>query len=84
VFAGGTGAIIINDINNGMISHVGIAFAFGLVLMTMIYAVGDISGAHINPVVSFGFWLAGRLPLRELPGYFLSQITGASMNPARH
>ena len=75
VFAG-TGAIIINDQNDGVISHVGVAIAFGLVIMVMIYAVGDISGAHFNPAVSLGFWVAGRFPLREVGFYTASQVLG--------
>ncbi len=76
VFAG-TGAIVINEISGGAITHVGIAATFGLVIMTMIYAVGDVSGAHFNPAVTIGFWLAGRLPARELLPYFASQLAGA-------
>jgi aquaporin NIP len=48
VFAG-TGAIIINDVSGGSVTHVGIALTFGLVVLAMIYAVGEISGAHFNP-----------------------------------
>ncbi len=76
VFAG-TGAIVINDVNPGSVTHVGIALTFGLVVMAMIYAVGDVSGAHINPAVTTGFFLAGRLPARTAVFYMLSQITGA-------
>jgi aquaporin Z len=76
VFAG-TGAIIINDVNPGSVTHVGIALTFGLVVMAMIYAVGDVSGAHINPAVTTGFCLAGRLPARIAAAYIFSQITGA-------
>jgi aquaporin Z len=76
VFAG-TGAIIANDTSGGSITHVGIALTFGLIVMTMIYAVGDLSGAHLNPAVSFGFWTAKRLPLREAGLYGLSQLAGA-------
>jgi hypothetical protein len=54
VFAG-TGAIVINDVSHGAITHVGIAFTFGLVVMSMIYAVGPVSGAHLNPAVTLGF-----------------------------
>jgi aquaporin NIP len=73
----GTGAIVINNYTNGVITHPGIALTFGLIVMAMIYAVGDISGAHLNPAVSIGFWLAARLPKGQVPGYILSQILGA-------
>ena len=46
IFAG-TGAIVVNDVSNGTITHVGIAITFGLIVMSMIYAIGDVSGAHI-------------------------------------
>lgn len=76
VFAG-TGAIIVNDTSGGGITHAGIAVTFGLVVMAMIYTVGDISGAHLNPAVSIGFWLARRFPGRKLAPYILSQCAGA-------
>lgn len=76
VFAG-TGAIIINDVSGGVITHLGVALVFGLIVMTMIYALGEISGAHFNPAVSFGFWLAKRLPFKELPLFVISQVLGA-------
>lgn len=76
VFAG-TGAIVINDVAGGHVTHVGIALTFGLVVMAMIYAVGDVSGAHINPAVTCGFWVARRLPGREVAPYVLSQCAGA-------
>ena len=50
VFAG-TGAIVINDVSGGAVSHVGVALTFGLVVLAMIYAFGDISGAHLNPAI---------------------------------
>ncbi len=76
VFAG-TGAVVINDVSAGSITHVGIAITFGLVVLAMIYAVGDISGAHFNPAVTSAFWLAGRLPGRTVIPYMLSQALGA-------
>ncbi len=76
VFAG-TGAIVINDLSEGTVSHVGIALTFGLIVMVMIYALGDISGAHINPAVTLGFWAAHRLPSRHVMPYILSQCAGA-------
>jgi aquaporin Z len=75
VFAG-TGAIIVNDVSGGAIGHAGIALTFGLIVMTMICAVGDVSGAHLNPAVSVGFWIARRLPFREVGLYGLSQLAG--------
>ena len=76
VFAG-TGAIVINETTGGVIGHAGIALTFGLVVLAMIYTVGDISGAHLNPAVTIGFWSAGRLPGREVGPYIASQLTGA-------
>ncbi len=76
VFAG-TGAIAINDLSGGKVTHVGIALTFGLVVMAMIYAVGDVSGAHINPAVTLGFWLSRRLPGRSAVPYLASQLVGA-------
>jgi len=76
VFAG-TGAVVINDVSGGSITHAGIALTFGLVILAMIYAVGDISGAHFNPAVTSAFWLSGRLPAGLVLPYILSQGLGA-------
>ncbi|MEM7248229.1 MAG: aquaporin [Acidobacteriota bacterium] len=76
VFAG-TGAIVVNDITDGAITHVGIALTFGLVVLAMIHAVGDVSGAHLNPAVTIGFWLARRFPGTDVAPYLLGQLTGA-------
>ncbi len=76
VFAG-TGAIIINDVSGGAITHVGIALTFGLVVLAMIYAVGDISGAHLNPAVTLGFFAARRFPVQRVLPYIASQLAGA-------
>jgi aquaporin Z len=76
VFAG-TGAIVVDTVSGGAVTHVGIAAAFGLVVMTMIYALGDVSGAHMNPAVSAAFCLAGRFPGRDLIPYAASQCGGA-------
>lgn len=75
VFAG-TGAIVVND-TFGSVSHVGIALTFGLVVMAMIYSIGEISGAHINPAVTIGFWVACRLDGRQVLPYIVAQTTGA-------
>ncbi len=76
VFAG-TGAIVINDVSGGQVTHVGISLTFGLVVMSMIYAIGDVSGAHLNPAVTFGFWMAKRFPGKSVLPYILSQLAGA-------
>lgn len=76
VFAG-TGAIVINDVTQGTITHVGIALTFGLIVMAMIYSIGDVSGAHINPAVTIGFWAAKRFDARQVFPYILAQLIGA-------
>jgi hypothetical protein len=76
VFAG-TGAIIINQVSSGAITHVGTALTFGLIILAMIYTFGDISGAHFNPAVTIGFWAARRLPGRDVGPYIASQCVGA-------
>ena len=76
VFAG-TGAIVINQASNGAITHAGIALTFGLIVLAMIYAFGDVSGAHLNPAVTTAFALARRLPWSEVPGYVVAQLAGA-------
>jgi aquaporin Z len=78
----GTGAVIINEVTGGAVSHVGVALTFGSIVLAMIYAVGDISGANLNPAVTFGFWLAGRLPAREIFPFVCSQILGAILASA--
>ncbi len=76
VFAG-TGAIIVNDVSGGSISHAGIALTFGLVVFAMIYTVGDVSGAHLNPAVTAGFFAARRFAGRQVFPYIASQLSGA-------
>ncbi|MEE2788547.1 MAG: MIP family channel protein [Myxococcota bacterium] len=76
VFAG-CGAIVTNELSNGVITHPGIALVFGLVVMVMIYATGHISGAHFNPAVTLAFAACRRFPWSETPGYIGSQCVGA-------
>ena len=73
----GCGAMTINEITGGSITHVGIAMTWGLIVMSMIYAFGDISGAHFNPAVTFGFAYANKFPWKEVPKYFIAQAIGA-------
>lgn len=73
----GPGAIIMNDVSGGAVSHVGIAITFGLIVMAMIYSIGEISGAHINPAVTIAFWASGRFDKREVLPYITAQIIGA-------
>ncbi len=75
VFAG-TGAIVIGQETGGAVTHVGVALVFGWVVLAMIHAFGDISGAHLNPAVTLGLAAAGRFPWRDVVGYGVSQAVG--------
>jgi aquaporin Z len=68
---------VANSVSNGTITHPGVALVWGLVVLAIVYAFGDISGAHVNPAVTFGFWASGRFPLRQVGPYISSQIAGA-------
>ncbi|MEQ1813372.1 MAG: aquaporin [Candidatus Nitrotoga sp.] len=72
----GTGAIVLNDMG-GAVPHMGVALIFGLAVFAMIFALGDISGAHFNPAVTIGLYLARRISGKTIVPYILSQITGA-------
>lgn len=76
VFAG-TGAIVVNAVSGGAVTHPGVAITFGLVVMAMIYSLGNVSGAHFNPAVTVGFFLARRLPGSCVIPYLASQVAGA-------
>ena len=78
----GCGAIIINSVTDGTVSHLGIGLSFGLVVMIMIYTIGDISGAHINPAVTIAFAVAKRLEKKQVLPYVGSQIIGAILASA--
>jgi aquaporin Z len=73
----GTGAIVINDVSGGTVTHIGVALTFGLIVLAMIYALGDVSGCHINPAVSLGFFVARRFEARLVLPYIASQVIGA-------
>lgn len=76
VFAA-TGAVAVDAVTHGTLGGIGMSLACGLVVFAMIEALGDISGAHLNPAVSVGFALAGRFPWRQVPGYVVAQFAGA-------
>lgn len=81
VFAG-TGAVVIDTVSGGAVTHVGVALTFGLIVLAMIFAVGDVSGAHINPAVTLGFVVARQFPLRCAGPYVVSQLGGALLASA--
>lgn len=73
----GCGAMVVDEVTGGAIGHAGVALTWGLIVAAMIYAVGEVSGAHINPAVTLGFWLARKFPGRAVPGYLAAQGIGA-------
>lgn len=73
----GTGAMTINEVTGGDVSHVGIAITWGLIVMAMIYAFGEISGAHFNPAVTIAFAYAKKFEWKEVPKYIIAQCIGA-------
>ena len=77
VFAGCGSALLAGGVPQLGIGVFGIAFAFGLSVVTMVYAVGHISGGHLNPAVSVGLMLSKRFPAHEVPGYIAAQVVGA-------
>ena len=74
---GGCGSAVLAaafpDVGIGLL---GVALAFGLTVVTMAFAIGHISGCHLNPAVSFGLWVGGRFPAKELPAYIIAQVLG--------
>jgi aquaporin Z len=76
VFAG-TGAVMVNKISQNAITHLGISFVFGAVVAALIYSLGHISGAHLNPAVSLALWTSGFFPKHQVLPYILAQLLGA-------
>ena len=76
---GGCGSAVLAaafpDVGIGLL---GVSLAFGLTVLTMAYAIGHISGCHLNPAVSFGLWIGGRFPKQELVPYIVAQVLGGA------
>jgi MIP family channel proteins len=83
VFAG-PGAVVIDHVSHGGVGTLGIGLSFGLAVMAAIYALGHISGAHINPAVTVAFWLTGEFPGARVPGYVVAQLAGAAGASGAH
>ncbi|MGI9040146.1 MAG: MIP/aquaporin family protein [Gemmatimonadales bacterium] len=75
----GPGAVMVDAHTGGTITHVGVALAFAFVVIAMIYALGHLSGAHINPAVTVAFWSVGRFPSSQVLPYLLAQCAGAAV-----
>ena len=73
----GCGAMTINEVTGGTVTHVGIGLTWGLIVMAMIYAFGETSGAHFNPAVTIAFAYAKKFAWKEVPKYIIVQILGA-------
>lgn len=78
----GCGAIAVNEVRSGAVTHVGISLVFGLIVLAMVYTFGEVSGAHLNPAVTLGFWSVGRFPGRSVAGYLGAQCAGAFLAAA--
>jgi aquaporin Z len=74
---GGCGAAVLAAAFPALgIGFVGVSLAFGLTVLTMAFAIGHVSGCHLNPAVSVGLWAGGRFPASDLPGYVIAQVAG--------
>lgn len=78
----GCGAAVMNGGATSVAAVLTIAFAFGLSVVAMAYTIGPISGCHINPAITLGVWLSGRMPGKEAVGYMISQVAGAIIGSA--
>ncbi len=79
---GGCGSAVIAASTPLGIGVLGVALAFGLTVLTMAFAIGHISGCHLNPAVSVGLFVGGRFPAKELPAYIIAQVLGAILAAA--
>nr|VFK41256.1 MAG: aquaporin Z [Candidatus Kentron sp. TC] len=74
---GGCGSAVLAGFPGNGIGPLGVSLAFGLTVLTMAYAIGHISGCHLNPAVSIGLWAGGRFPVHHLPPYIVARVAGA-------
>jgi aquaporin Z len=82
----GTGVLVLGGVGSAVIAgerigFAGISLAFGLALLAMVYAIGPVSGCHINPAVTLGALLCRRVAARDVPGYLIAQVLGAIVGP---
>lgn len=84
IVLGGCGAIAVDAMNDGNVSHLGVATAFGLSVTIMIFALGHVSGAHFNPAVTIAFALKRHFPKKQILPYLLAQASGAIAASALH
>src|SRR6185369_1826275 len=77
VFGGCGSAVLAAGFPQLGIGFVGVALAFGLTVLTMAYAIGNISGCHLNPAVTVGLWAAHRFPAKDIAPYTIAQVAGA-------
>jgi aquaporin Z len=75
--AAASSAVVINEVQGGAVTHVGVPLTFGLVVLALVYALGEVSGAHLNPAVTLGFFVARRFPAGRVLPYALAQCGGA-------
>lgn len=82
VFGGCGSAVLAATFPDVGIGLLGVALAFGLTVLTMAYAIGHISGCHLNPAVTLGLWAGGRFPAKEILPYWAAQVIGATLAAA--
>src|SRR5947199_10238557 len=82
VFGGCGRAVLAAAFPNVGIGLLGVSFAFGLTVLTMAYAIGHVSGCHLNPAVSVGLWAGGRFPASDLLPYIVAQVLGGIVGAA--
>ena len=76
-------SIVVDATSGGVVTHIGVALTFGMIVMVMIHAVGEVSGAHFNPAVTIGFAFARRLPTTEIAPYLTARCAGHQYKDSR-